>query len=83
MAREMAEAIRLRRISNINALEPEFISPGPAWQELGLSVPKTTSTIRNPCGRAIESSHIKETTPVMLRQWFDELNGLIDDHNVD
>src|SRR6266496_4724977 len=81
--REMAEAIRLRRVSEINACNAELISYEPLGKNWVSRFVKRHPQLGTARGRAIESSRIKETTPEKLRQWFDEFKRFVDEHNVD
>jgi len=79
----MAEAIRLRRVSEINACNAELISYEPLGKNWVSRFVKRRPQLGTTRGRAIESSRIKETTAEKLRQWFDEFKRFVDEHNVD
>ena len=77
--REMAEAIRQRRVNKINEDGIELISYqklGQLWTTRFLKRHPHLRTVR---GRSIETSRIRESSPQILNGWFTEYKRVFDD----
>ena len=79
----MAEAIRIQRIRKINTDESEHVSYpklGKNWVSRFLKRHPNLHTVR---GRSIEATRIRESSPEVLKKWFEEFKRVIEELGVD
>ena len=77
--REMAEAIRTRRVLGINDVSATYVQYDAIGQKWVLRFLKRHSELASVRPEQIDAARVKESSHAVLQKWFSEIKSIIDD----
>ena len=80
--REMAEEIRKWRLRNINDESIQLVTYDPLGQQWVPRFLARHSQLKSVMGKCIELARVKESSPEVIKEWFNVLKQTIDEENI-
>ena len=80
--REMAEEIRKRRLRNVNDESIQLVTYDPLGQQWVPRFLARHPQLKSVMGKCIELARVKESSPEVIKEWFNVLKQTMDEENI-